>query len=92
MYPILTDDMFPPELLQEPGAGLAPRPGHSSIPHCVQPAGAALPAGGCQHQAGQPQIPVSAVVSVPADGCEDQLGVSPSGSGQPPGLIRPLAC
>ena len=45
----------------------------------------------CQHQAGQPQVPVSAVVSVQADGCEGQLGVSPSPSGQPPGLIRPLA-
>ena len=46
----------------------------------------------CQQEAASTQlVPVSAVVSVQADGCEDQLRVSPSGSGQPPGLIRPLA-
>ena len=62
---------------------LAARPRHSGIPHCVRSAGAALPAGGCQHQAGQPQV--SAAVSVQTDGHGDQLGVSPDG--QPPGLL-----
>ena len=33
------------------GAGLAARPGHGDSPHCVRAAGAALPAGGRQHQA-----------------------------------------
>ena len=33
------------------GAGLAARPGHGDIPHFVQSAGAALQAGGRQHQA-----------------------------------------
>ena len=80
LYLILTDDMFPPDLLQELVSLLAPDTVFSPL---VQH---------CQHQAGQPQVPVSAVVSVQADGCEDQLGVSPSGSGQPSSLIRPLAC
>jgi hypothetical protein len=35
---------------------LAPRPGHGGIFHCVRLAGAAMPAGGRQHQAGQPSL------------------------------------
>ena len=50
LYPLLTDDMFPPDLLHELVSLLAPDPGHGGIPRGVQPAGAALPAGGCQHQ------------------------------------------
>ena len=42
LYPILTDNMFPPDLLQEL---VSARPGHGGIPHCVQLTGAALPAG-----------------------------------------------
>ena len=66
-------------------AGLAARPGLGDIPHGVQPAGAARPAGGRWHQSGQLQVLLSAVVSVQTKGREDQLGVSPSG--QAPGLI-----
>ena len=64
-------------------AGLTARPRLGDIPRGVQPPGAALPAGGCQHQAGQLQV--SAAASVQTDGREDQFGVLPSG--QPPSLL-----
>ena len=64
-------------------AGLAARPRLGDIPRGVQPPGTALPAGGCQHQAGQLQV--SAAASVQTDGREDQFGVLPSG--QPPSLL-----
>ena len=78
LYPLLTDNMFPLDLLQELVSLLAPYMAAfrtvfgSLVQHC-------------QHQAGRLQVLVSAVVSVQADGREDQLGVSPSG--QPPGLL-----
>ena len=78
LYLILTDDMFPLDLLQELVCLLAPD-FVCDILRSVQPAGAALPAGGRQHQAGQPQVPVSTAVSVQLDGHEDQLWVLPSG-------------
>ena len=59
------------------GAGLAVPPRLGDTPRSVQLAGAALPAGGRQHQAGQPHV--SADVPVQTDGCEDQLGALPSG-------------
>ena len=69
--------MFPLDLLLEL---LSPRPGHGGIFHCVRPAGAAMPAGGRQHQAGQPSPApslVSAAVSLQTDEREDQLGSCP---------------
>ena len=65
------------------GAGLAVPHRLGDTPRSVQPTDAALPAGGCKHQAGPPHV--SAAVPVQTDGCEDQLVASPSG--QPPGLI-----
>merc|ERR1712155_38878 len=59
------------------GAGLAVPPRLGDTPRSVQLAGAALPAGGRHHQAGQPHV--SADVPVQTDGCEDQLGALPSG-------------
>ena len=52
-HQVLYPCMFPLDLLQEL---LAPRPGHGGIFHCVQLAGEAMPAGGRQHQAGQPSL------------------------------------
>ena len=51
------------------GAGLAVPPRLGDTPRSVQLAGAALPAGGRQHQAGQPHV--SADVPVQTDGCEE---------------------
>ena len=87
LYPILTDDMFSPDLLQDLVSLLAPDTAafltvfSPLVQHCQQEAAST------KLVTGQSQVPVSTVVSVQADGCEDQLGVLPSGSGQPPGLI-----
>ena len=91
LYPILTDDMFPPDLLQELVLLLALDMAafltvfSLLVQHCQQEAASTK-------LVSPVPVPVSPVVSVQADGCEDQLRVSPSGSGRPPGLIRPLAC
>ena len=84
LYPLLTDDMFPPNLLQELVSLLAPDMAALSTVFCplVQH---------CQQEAARTKLVspvlVSAAVSVQTDGCGDQLWDLPSG--QPPG---PLAC
>ena len=74
LYPLLTDNMFPLDLLQQelvlllvPDTEAFLTVFGPLVQHCRH------------HQAGQPQV--SAAVSVQTDGCEDQLGVSPSPSG-----------
>ena len=87
LYPLLTDNMFPLDLLQKLVSLLIPDMAAfltvfgPLVQHCQQEAARTKLVS---------QVSVSAVVSVQVDGHEDQLGVSPSG--QPPGLIQPLAC
>ena len=92
LYQILIDDMFPPDLVQELVSLLAPTMAafltvfSLLVQHCQQlSASTKLVSPKVQSLL----LSLSKLMYVKT---EDQLGVSPSSSGQPRGLIRPLAC
>ena len=88
LYPFLTDHMFLPDLLQELVSLLAPDTAafltvfSLLVQHCQQEAAST--------KLVSPKFQ-SLLLSL-SKLMEDQLRVSPGGSGQPPGLIQPLAC